>query len=133
MLINEENYVEKAERAIEVLKENIEKKGGRKHMLTTSQIRNLLAVSADIYNEIMNGSSETGDKLSEELVGRINYLKVRFIYEAGRDEKVKDFVETTEVLKILNSIQGSKKKYLLFNKYMEALVAFHRYYDGKDL
>ena len=135
MLINEENYVKKAEQVIKTLSEKTENRRGRviqKSMLTTSQIRNLLAVSSDIYNEIMNDSAEKGDKLSTELCGRINYLKVRLIYEAGRDTKVRDFVETTEVLRILDSIQGSKKNYLLFSRYMEALVAFHRYYGGKD-
>lgn len=133
MLINEENYVEKAEKAIKKLKTEIKDKKGRPvNMVTTSQIRNLLSVSADIYNEIMNDSVEKGDKLPAELCGRINYLKVRFIYEAGRDPKVRNFVETSEILKILDSIQGSRKNYLLFSRYMEALVAFHRYYDGKD-
>lgn len=133
MLINEENYVEKAEKAIKVLKTEIKDKKGRPvNMLTTSQIRNLLSVSADIYNEIMNDSVEKGDKLPAELSGRINYLKVRFIYEAGRDSKVRNFVETAEILKILDSIQGSRKNYLLFSRYMEALVAFHRYYGGRD-
>lgn len=135
MLINEENYVKKAEQVIKTLSEKTENKRGRvvkKNMLTTSQIRNLLSVSSDIYNQIMNGSAETGDKLSTELCGRVNYLKVRLIYEAGRDAKVREFVETTELLKILDSIQGSKKNYLLFSRYMEALVAFHRYYGGKD-
>lgn len=134
VLINEENYVEKAEKAIKYLKtENKDRKGRTKKMLTTSQIRNLLSISADIYNEIMNQSAESGDKISAELNGRINYLRVRFIYEAGRDEKIKDFVEITDVLKIMDSIQGSKKNYLLFSKYMEALVAFHRYYGGKEI
>ena len=133
MLINEENYVEKAEKAIKSLKTEFkDKKGRTMSMLTTSQIRNLLAVSADIYNEIMNDAAEAGDKLSTELCGRINYLKVRFIYEAGRDIKVRNFVEIAELLKILDSVQGSRKKYLLFSRYMEALVAFHRYYGGKD-
>ena len=133
MLINEENYVEKAEKAIKILKTEIKDKKGRPvNMLTTSQIRNLLSVSADIYNEIMNDSVEKDDKLPVELCGRINYLKVRFIYEAGRDPKVRNFVETAEILKILDSIQGRRKNYLLFSRYMEALVAFHRYYGGRD-
>ena len=134
MLINEENYVEKAEKAIKYLKtENKDRKGRTKKMLTTSQIRNLLSISADIYNEIMNQSAESGDKISAELNATINYLTVTFIYEAGRDEKIKHFVEITDVLKIMDSIQGSKKNYLLFSKYMEALVAFHRYYGGKEI
>lgn len=135
MIINEENYVEKAQRAIEKLASATEERKGRifkKGMLTTSQIRNQLAVSADIYNEIMNDAADAGDQLSPEICGRINYLKVRFIYEAGREPKVKDFVEGTELLKILDSIRGSRKNFILFNRYMEALVAFHRYNGGRD-
>ena len=42
MLINEENYVEKAEKAIKYLKtENKDRKGRTKKMLTTTQIRNI--------------------------------------------------------------------------------------------
>lgn len=135
MTINEENYVDKAERVIKALSEKTEERRGKiykKGMLTTSQIRNQLAMCSDIYNEIMTGEAGTGNQLSEEICGRINYLKVRFVYEAGRDSKVKDFVESAEILKILESIKGNKKNFLMFSRYMEALVAFHRYYGGKD-
>ena len=98
-------------------------------MLTTSQIRNLLAISADIYNELMLERNET---LSQELVSRIEYLRVRFVYESGRDEKVKAFVEEAKLLDIIKSVGTSKKDFILFNRYLEALVAYHRFYGGND-
>ena len=64
--------------------------------------------------------------------GRIAYLKVRILYEAGREPAVKDFVERAEIIKCIDEIGSSKKKYLLFNRYLEALVAYHRFFDGKD-
>ena len=77
----------------------------------------------------MTSSKET---LSEELNGRVEYLRVRFMYECGREPKVREFVQKAEILEILKEIKQSKKNYLLFSKYMEALIAFHRYYGGKD-
>ena len=93
------------------------------------QLRNLLAMTADIYNQILIYPSE---KLDDELVGRIEYLRVRVMYECGREPKVKEFVKKAEIIDILKEINTSKKNYLLFSRYMEALIAFHKYYGGKE-
>ena len=110
-------------------------KGARKNfkgepdIVTTSKIRNLLAMNADIYNQVLTKPSE---KLDDEICGRIEYLRVRFMYECGREPKVKEFVQQAEILEILKEIKQSKKNYLLFSRYMEALIAFHKYYGGKE-
>lgn len=130
MQINESNYVDKAENAIkDLIEKSKNPRTGRGNIVTTSKIRNLLAMSADIYNQVLVYNSE---KLDEELAGRIEYLRIRFIYECGREQKVKEFAEKAHLLEILKEIRSSKKNYLLFNRYMEALVAFHKYYGGKD-
>ena len=98
-------------------------------MVTTSKLRNLLSMTSDIYNEILNFQEE---ELSEEICGRIDYLKVRFLYEAGREEKVRDLVEEAKIIDCINEIKGNRKRYILFSRYMEALVAYHRYYGGRD-
>ena len=128
--INETNYVDKAEKAIRSLRDKAEQQRrgrGEPKIVTTSKIRNLLAMTADIYNQVMICQN---DKLSDDLKGRIEYLRVRFMYECGREPLVKNFVE--DVLPILKEINGSKKNYILFSRYMEALIAFHKYYGGKD-
>ncbi len=132
MMINEQNYVDKAENVIKQLKENSKQtnKRGQESMVTTSKIRNLLSMTADIYNQILN--EQTGETLSAEMQGRIEYLRVRFLYDAGRDDQVRAFVETAGILQILKEIQNKRVNFLLFNRYMEALVAFHRYYGGRD-
>ncbi len=120
-VITEENYVEEAEKVIK----EVEAKS-----FTTTKLRNLLSLSSDIYNMVIH---QNGDKLTEEIKSKIEYLRVRFIYEAGRDEKgVKKLVENANLLGVLKNIKGSKKNYILFNRYLEALVAFHRYNGGKD-
>lgn len=131
-MISNDNYVDKAERVIKTLKGKKNPKNGRDiQMVTTTKIRNLLAMTADIYNEVLNIS---GDRLPEELNNRIEYLRVRFTYEAGKDSegKVRDFVTEAGLLDILREIKGSRDNFMLFNRYMEALVAFHRFYGGKD-
>ena len=103
--------------------------------MTTSKIRNLLSMTADIYNEVIN---QNEDKLSPNINSRIEYLRVRFLYEVGRDDGkdkvVKNFVEKAKLIEFLKDIKGSKKNFILFNRYMEALVAFRKYYiNDRDI
>lgn len=127
MILDKETYVEKAEKVIKELSKNVDKRGNTK-WITTSQIRNLLAMSADIYNDVVVSS----EKLSPELTSRIDYLRVRCVYEAGRTPVVKDFIEKAQILNILAEVKGSRENFILFNHYMEALVAYHRFNKGKD-
>lgn len=133
MNITEQNYVDEAEKVIKRLLEIKDEKGKKIELVTTTKIRNLLAMTSDIYNEIMNQNNR---KLSNEVCSRIEYLRIRFLYEAGRDRKkeksVYSFVMEAGIIDFLKSINGDKQKYVLFNRYMEALVAFHKFYGGKD-
>ena len=130
MRINDNNCVDKAENVIKNLVKGARKNfKGEPDIVTTPKIRNLLAMNADIYNQVLTKSSE---KLDDEICGRIEYLRVRFMYECGREPKVKEFVQQAEILEILKEIKQRKKNYLLFSRYMEALIAFHKYYGGKE-
>ena len=131
MRIDEMNYVDKAEKAIQRLVEESKarSKGRGISIVTTSKIRNLLAMTSDIYNQVLTYNTE---KLDNDIMGRIEYLRVRVMYECGREPKVKDFVQKAEIIELLKEIGNSKKNYLLFSRYMEALVALHKYYGGQD-
>ena len=129
MKINAQNYVDSAEQVIIKLSKKVDRNGRTVQMVTTSKIRNLLAMISDIYNEIMNQNQK---ELSEEICAKIEYLRVRFIYESGRETKVKDLVMEADILDILKNIGKDRDKFILFNRYMEALVAFNKYYGGKD-
>ena len=131
MLINENNYVDFAEETIKKLTKPVEKNGklSSPKIVSTSKIRNLLAMVSDIYNDV---NVLNVDKLPDEIIGQINYMKVRFYYEAGREDSVKKLFETSKVFEIIDEIGNSKKNYILFSKYMEALVAFRKYYGGAD-
>ena len=130
MYINENNYADEAEKVILQLKNKTNPKTGKGvPMVTTSKIRSILAMTSDIYNEVL---MQQDDKLSDDLAGRIEYLRIRVVYEAGREQSVKDFIMQAKILDILKEIKGSRKNYILFSRYMESLVAFHKFYGGKD-
>ena len=114
------NYVDRAEAVIKNLRHND---------ITTSKLRNILAMAADIYNDIKIDKSES---ISEENRKRLEYLRVRMIYEAGRDPKgVKEFLKESELCNELKKVNGKKTKYVDFYHYLEALVAFYKYYGEK--
>lgn len=127
--ITEDNYVEQAEKSIRYLNEYKDRNGRVKPVLTTSKIRNILSLNSELYNDVIN---EPNEQLSMELKGRINYLKVRIIYEAGREESVKNFVDESYLLRVIDAIKGSRNQYLLFSRYLEALVAYRKFIFGKD-
>ena len=116
MRINEKNYVDKAEKVISDLAEESKVKNrGRVNIVTTSKLRNLLAMTADIYNQVLLYPSE---RLDDEMLGRIEYLRVRVMYECGRDNehKVEKFIKKAEIIECLKEIGASKKNYLLFSR-----------------
>lgn len=128
MKIDELNYVDTANNVILALK-NDDKFG--KLTLTTSKIRNLLSMTSALYTD---AQQQREDKLSTEMQSRVQYLRMRVAYEAGRDqtETVKSFVVKAELLEQLSAIRDDRKKLLLFCRYMEALVAYHRFHGGHD-
>ena len=127
MEINEISYVDYAEKVIKSLGEK--KNGKPGSALTTTKIRNILSMVSEIYNEVTHIQ---GDKLSLEMVERIQYLRLRIVYESGRDKDVKNFIDKSKLLLVLKNVGDSKRNFLLFCRYMEALVAYHRFYGGRD-
>lgn len=120
--LTEENYVELAEISIKAVQKA---SGGDRNVVTTSQLRNLLALTMDIYNELITMTD------TEELLMRMNYLKLRFVYESGRTPAVDIFVKYSHLLKHLDKVlsdSGNKRNsFILFTRYMEALVAYRKY------
>ncbi len=127
MLIDETNYVDKAEEAIKLLANKKDSKDNS--VVSTSKLRNLLGMVSDVYNDVLNAKEE---KLGRDIIERINYMRLRFYYEAGREPSVKNLLETAKIFEVLKGVGSSRKNYILFSRYMEALVAFRKYYVEKD-
>lgn len=121
------DYTAQAEQVIKELKQSM----GRDYQsFSTSKIRNILSLVSEIYNDVR---AIQGASLGQELQSRIEYLKVRLVYECGREPWViKPFVEKAKLLDLLNAIGDRRQSFIDFARYMEALVAYHRFYGGKD-
>ena len=115
-----ENYVDIAERHMNQCFRSI----------TTSKIRNLLSLVIDSYQ---SESRRTADEITLETSEALKNMRVRVVYEMGRDNwNTGKFVRETELLQYLAGIQDRRKAFLRFFHYMEALVAYHKYYGGRD-
>ena len=128
MKLTQENYVDRAEEIIKKLGGKTGNKRGPQ-MVTTSKLRRLLSMTMDIYSQVL---TERSEELNDEIRGRIEYLRVRMIYEAGRDKDVKLFLDKAGLIDYLKEAVKTRSQYLLFVRYMEALVAFRKYYYKGD-
>ena len=79
-----------------------------------------------------SADSEQYEGDNPEIKGQINYMKIRFVYESGREATVKNLVEQADILTHIDEIGDSREQYILFNRYMEALVAYRKFYVEHD-
>lgn len=114
-----ENYVDLAETLMSANSKSI----------TTSKLRNWFSIANDIYN-VESRSSEIG--LKPESCTKLLNLRVRIVYDAGKDSKIKDFVTSANLLSYIKGIGESREQMIRFTHYMEALVAYHKYFGGRE-
>ncbi|WP_027366210.1 type III-A CRISPR-associated protein Csm2 [Desulfotruncus alcoholivorax] len=124
-------YVDKAKKVVESLKND-----QGKISLTTSQIRKFLAGVNAVKNKLQIYESQgliREDRLHEDILRDIQALKVKLIYQCGREPKiVKPFAEKAELIKEIDAIKTSVSKFRNFAAYIEAIVAYHKFEGGRD-
>ena len=129
-MINKLNYVDEAARVMKQLTDKAKERGAKQSAtLTTSKIRNLLSMVTELRTDAQHAA---GNELDDDLVSRVQYFKMRLAYEEGREPAVKDFAKQAGLMELVAGIGRDKQQLLLFCNYMEALVAYHRFYGGKD-
>mgnify|MGYP002672598824 FL=1 len=102
--------------------------------LTTSQIRKFLTAVNVVRNKVdlYIAQNKYADELSIELAAEVKFLKVNLLYQAGRAKAVKDFMEISNLAAIISDVDKNIKKFQRLCKYVEALVAYHKFMGGKD-
>lgn len=124
-----DNYVDKAERIMKDLQA-----GRRSDAITTSKLRSLFGLFSQLYTDVLHGDSET---LTLEQQNVLLSARVRIVYEIGRDKKGRNdgpvgvFAEKSDLLAYLAGVGNRVKNFIVFYNYIEALVAYHRYYFGE--
>ncbi len=134
-MLEENQIVDRAEEVMRTLSQS-------KKMVTTSQIRKFLTAVNTVKEKIsmhrMNNKEED-DSLPVSLQAQIKYLKVKLAYQIGRNKNKKEsenpveaFEKEAGLMKWIDEIKGSAKEYDKFSNYIEALVAYHKFYGGED-
>ena len=114
-----EEYVDFAERLMK----------DRYRMITTSKLRNILSLLMDVYNTEM---LRTEDAISQESAVKLQVARIRIAYECGRDRNTKEFVDAAHLLPWLKDVGDSRARTLRFVHYLEAIVAYHRFFGGRE-
>ena len=140
MKLTQTNYVDMAEKT--VLSLSTDEEGS--FLLKSAKLRNLLGMVSDIYNDVAYSMDA---ELSDEIVERLQYIRMRFAYEAGREKEdrgngrkrdkkkatpIEELLEKGNIKEILLDIGKDRKKCICFCRYMEAIVAYHKFYNGRD-
>lgn len=111
--------------------------GAIRPKLTTSQIRKFLSAVNSVANKvtIYKAQNQGTKELSDDLAAEIKYLQVPLVYQAGREGKdrtIKDFIKKTNIIEYINGIGTNLKAFETFARYIEALVAYHKFYGGSE-
>lgn len=132
-MLEENQIVDRAEEVMRTLSQS-------KNMVTTSQIRKFLTAVNTVKEKIsmyQMDNKEQNDLLPVSLQAQIKYLKVKLAYQIGRNKgkygnPVEAFEKEAGLMKWIDEIKGSAKEYDKFSNYIEALVAYHKFYGGRD-
>jgi len=134
-----ENIVDKAELAIKSIGKPDKNNPNKLYIkLKTNQIRKILTAVNILKNkvDIYKIAKPQAKKLDEELQMEIEFLRVNIAYQIGREKGkenlVREFVEKADLLNMVKNINGDIKAFENFCRYIEALVAFHKFYGGQE-
>lgn len=98
--------------------------------ISTSQIRKFLSAVNKINNKIKYQNDS--DILSEDIVAEIAYMRVQFAYIVGKNNNDSLKKLHKELDKAIIEIKNSKSKFINFARYVEAIIAYHKFHGGKD-
>lgn len=124
------DYVSRAENVIKSL--DRDRRGNIR--VTTTQLRKFLAMANAIDNEVKLCELRDeikNDQLPTRIVNQILSMKVKLVYQSGREQNVKNFVNKSQLMKDIDNINGKASKFKEFFNYLEALIAYRKF-EGAD-
>lgn len=116
----------KPERINELARQEGEKFARR---IKTNQIRNIFSTVEKIRSDFKRNNFKIDEQIRRELI----MLRPKLAYAVGRNEEVKPFQELFDeaISKVLDS-QNPSEALKNFFFLSEAVVAYHKYFGGRD-
>ncbi len=113
-------YVKEAERQVS--------ETGERNLPTTTQLRKIFAHINKIQNKAEFVFRDTeGEGLPTEIANELQYLKIQIVYQMARESKVKGFLKKIRLTDRIDNIK-TKTEFHEFCKYMEAIIAYQKFY-----
>lgn len=97
--------------------------------IKTNQIRNIFSHINSIKTKFRNKGNIYSDEIETSLI----LLKPKLAYAAGRQEKVSEFQKF--MFEIIDTVVNSKERKKAIENFfdlVEAIVAYHKFYGGRD-
>jgi len=115
----------KPEKIIEIA----DKEGKNFKQIKTNQIRNFFAAVLSIKNKVQSMDKFDFEKIKTDIL----LLKPKIAYAAGRKKEVEPFKNFIDelVAALIESTDKEKATQNFFN-IIESVVAYHKFYGGKD-
>ncbi len=113
------------------INEVADKKGKEFKPIKTNQIRNFFSHFGTIKNKYktLKINNQPIDQLDTNLI----LIKPKLAYAKGRNPVVEPFQSLIfEVIDLVYNSKNKEKAYINFFEFVEAIVAYHKYYGGKD-
>ncbi|OPZ94296.1 MAG: hypothetical protein BWY74_00682 [Firmicutes bacterium ADurb.Bin419] len=106
---------------------------------TTTQLRKIHSYASIVNNKIQMEESKNKSvayRISEELQNDVQYIKLKLIYQMGRDKTVKKWFGSVDVdgikgiglEKIIADIGDDKEKFDRFYRLLESIIAYKKYF-----
>lgn len=130
------DYIQEAERVFQKLNQKTNQAGRPIGFINSTQLRKFLSAANAIDNKILAHDARSeenlnSDILSDELINEVQYMKVRSVYAMAKDPQVKEFAVEANLLKRIDEIGSSKKKFKEYARLMEAMIAINRFIGRK--
>lgn len=124
---------------------------------TANQIRNFLTGMVSIRNQLESnktGQEERGqtanrESLNNDIVQKLDSLKMRLVYQAARNNgNLKNLMKKANLVYLIDTIikenaedasgqntadKDIAKDFYLLANYVEALIAYHKYYESEKV
>ena len=94
---------------------------------STSQLRKILSATAVVKNKL---DREGSTVISKEMQAEIQYLRLKLVYQMGRDRNVKIWLKekTIDLESIVHNIKDSKEAFDRMYRLIESIVAYNKFY-----
>ena len=143
MIMSDVDVISQAESVIKSLLHK-DKYGNDVLDLKTNQIRKFLSAVNAVSNKVsvFKAANPNEKELSANIADEIRYLQVMLVYQIGREKAdhkyrnkigpIEEFENEAGLIKTIKSIGTNIEAFENFARYMESLVAYHKYYGGRD-